>query len=115
MADTKIINIKDLKRPAQVVIIIGEDRHEMKTASVNDFLKNIEIIERLSTNASPRAEMLAMVEIITNAFPTLTAEVVREWPLDYISQLSDLARGVGGEIVTTDEAEAATGNVQAAS
>lgn len=115
---TKIINVADLKKTEEVVLIVDDVRHPMKAPTIADFVANMELIEKLGVRASPVDEMLGMVDIVVRAFPTLTKDQVMLWPLDYIQQISEIARGAGGEIVTTDEDKAkvavASGNDQPA-
>lgn len=111
---TKIINFDSLKKEPLVIIEIDGVKHPMVEATVETFLENMKAIEDLGINASPRAEIEVGIGIITRAFPSLKEEQVRKWTLSQIQQLSEIARGVNGEIVTTDEKEAASGNVPTA-
>lgn len=101
---THVINIKDLATKSPLTIVdTNEVRHEMKPATVQSFIDNVKMVEDMGTNVSAVDEMEAMIKIILVAFPTMSDEMIRSWPLEALEQISDLARGQGGEIVTTDE------------
>lgn len=117
---TKIINIGELKKEPLVTIVTEDGKkHSMVTASVETFIENMSAIEELGLNASPVKELEVIVGIVARAFPTLTEKEIRSWPIDVIQQLADTARGVNGEVATTDEAAAkeadASGNAPTAS
>lgn len=116
---TKIINLDELKREPLVSIIVDGKRHDMHEATVSTFIENLTALEGLSMNASPIEEIEVVVGIVLRAFPTLTDKQVRSWSLDVIRHLSEVARGVNGEIATNDADEAAeaakSGNDQPAS
>lgn len=103
---TKIINFDSLKKEPLVIIEIDGVKHPMVEATVETFLENMKAIEDLGLDASPRAEIEVGIGIITRAFPSLKEGQIRKWTLSQIQQLSEIARGVNGEIVTTDEDEA---------
>jgi len=108
---TKIINIGDLKKEPLVTIVTEDGtKHSMITASVETFIENMTEIEKLGINASPVKELEVIVGIVARAFPTLSEKEIRSWPIDVIQQLSDTARGVNGEIATTDEDAAKEAN-----
>lgn len=102
---TRVINLSQLAKEPDVVLDIDGVKHPMRPATVESFIENVKLIEALGTNASVVQEMEAMITIITRSFPSLTAEDVRGWPLEYLQSISDLARGQNGELVTTDEAK----------
>lgn len=117
---TKVINLADLRKEPIVTIVDEKGvRHDMVTASVETYIANAEAIEALALNAGPVKELETIVGIVGRAFPTLTEADIRKWPIDMIQQLSDIARGVNGEVATADEAAAkeanASGNDQPAS
>lgn len=116
---TKIINLDSLKQEALIIIEVEGKRHEMKTASVDSFIENMKAIEGLGLNASPIQEIEVIIGIVARAFPTLDEKQIRSWPITTIQHLSEVARGVNGEIATADEAAAkeaaASGNAQKAS
>lgn len=115
---TKIINFDDLKKPAPVAIVIDGKKHDMKVASVDTFIANLKAIEGLGVAASPIQEIEVIVGIVHRAFPTLSEKQIRSWEITTIQALSDIARGVSGELVTDDKDAAeeakASGNDQAA-
>ncbi|PZR92250.1 MAG: hypothetical protein DI537_13765 [Stutzerimonas stutzeri] len=104
---TKVINIADLRK-APLVTIVDEDgtRHNMVTASVETFLENVEAIESLGLSAGPKKELEVIIGIVLRGFPTLDEKTLRKWPVEVIQNLSDVVRGVGGEVATTDKAAA---------
>lgn len=115
---TKIINLDTLKREPLVSIVVDGKRHDMQDATVETFIENMTALQNMSMNASPIEEIEVVLGIVLRAFPTLTDKQIRSWPLDTIRQLSEVARGVNGEVATTDAEQAAesakTGNDQAA-
>lgn len=116
---TKIINFDDLKTEPPVILVIEGVKHPMKNASVNVFVENMSALEKLGTQTTAKAEMDVIVGIIGRAFPTLKEEQIREWELEQIRQISDIARGINGEVVSTDakkiEEANASGNAPTAS
>lgn len=112
---TKVLNLDALKTEAPVAIIVNEKRHEMRLATVQTFIDNMRMIEDLGTNPSMIREIEVAKKVILSAFPTLTEKELGDLPLDALRQISDLARGAGGEIVTNDAEAAASGNAQPAS
>ncbi|MGV1754830.1 hypothetical protein [Agrobacterium sp. CG674] len=116
---TKIINFDSLVKEPLVIVVIDGVKHPMAEATVETFIQNMKAVEALGLDASPIAEIEVGVGIITRAFPTLTEDQVRKWTLSQIQNLSEIARGVNGEVVSTDEQEVAdanaSGNVQPAS
>lgn len=100
---TKIINFESLKKEPLVIIEIDGVKHPMQEATVETFLENMKAIEDLGIDANPRQEIEVGVGIIARAFPTLQESDIRKWTLSQIQQLSEIARGVNGEIVTSDE------------
>lgn len=115
---TKIINFDEIQKPAAVAIVYKGKRHEMVDATVDSFLTNMKAVDSLGLDASPIDEIEVTIGIILRAFPTLTDKLIREWTLDMIKQLGEIARGAGGEVASTDEDEIkeanASGNAPAA-
>ncbi|MDE4297086.1 hypothetical protein PXK56_18015 [Phaeobacter gallaeciensis] len=104
---TTVINLNELAKEPDVVIVTSDgERHAMKPATVQSFIDNVKMVESLGTNASVVEEMEVMIKIITGAFPTISEDEVRGWPLENLQSISDLARGQNGELVTTDEDKA---------
>jgi hypothetical protein len=102
---TTIINFDDLKSEPPVILVIEGVRHPMKNADVETFIENMSALEKLGMAATAKDEIDVIVGIIARAFPTLTDAQIRKWELDQIKKISDIARGIGGEIVSTDEAK----------
>lgn len=116
---TKIINFDEIQKPAAVAIVYKGKRHEMVEATVDSFLTNMKAVDALGLDASPTEEIEVTIGIILRAFPTLTDAIIREWTLEMIKQLSEIVRGAGGEVASTDEEAVkeanASGNAPAAS
>lgn len=107
MAETKVINLAALSKEPTVVIVTEDgERHEMKRATVGSFIDNIKIIESLGVNASTEEEMNVMIQIITRAFPTISEQMVKDWPLEHLQSISEMARGQNSELVSSSEEEA---------
>lgn len=103
---TKVINLSDLKKDPEVKLVVGEVEHVMQPATVNSFIEHMKMVEDLGTNASLAEEMEVMIKIIIGAFPTLTDDEVRQWPLSYIQQINDVVQSNAGTAATQDEEKA---------
>jgi hypothetical protein len=105
---TTVINLKDLAKEPDVVIVTEDGtRHAMKPATVQSFINNVRLVEDLGTKSSVVDEMEAMIKIIDGAFPTIGEKEIRSWPLENLQSISDLARGQNAELATTDVDKAA--------
>lgn len=111
---TKIIKLADIATPPKLRIEVDGETHDLKISSVQDFVDNLADLDRLSGEFTMREEMEVAIEIILRGFPTISREKMMSWPVTYIRSLSEIARGVNGEIVTDDAEEAALGNDQKA-
>lgn len=103
---TQFINLDEIKREPLVTIQVNGQKHEMRTATVEDFIENMKAIESLGKNASLVQEIEVMIGIVARAFPTLPENDIRSWPIDNLQKLSEIARGLGGEIVTDNPEKA---------
>ena len=103
---TTVIKLASLVTPSPIAIVTEDGvRHALVSATVDTYIQNMRDIEALPLKASPVDEMLLAVKLIGRAFPTLTEEAIRGWSVDLIYKISAIARGAGGEIASTNEAE----------
>jgi hypothetical protein len=109
---TKVINIDALREEAPFVLVIGGVKHEMKIASVDDFIENMGLIEGLGTNPSFKDELEVSIKVIARAFPTLTEKEIRSWQVATIDKLFRISRG---EDVLGEAEAPAEGNAHPAS
>jgi hypothetical protein len=111
---TVIIDFDAIIAPVLPSIKVDGKTHKMGEPTVETFLRNMKLIEKLGDNPSPVEEMEAGIEMILSAFPTLTRAQMNKWTLARIQALVDLARSSAGETVTENADEAASGNDQPA-
>ena len=115
---TKILNFNDLKSETKMSLFIGkgakEKQHDMKHTSVQGFIDNATMLQDLGLNPSPIKEMEAYIAVIDSAFPTITEKEIRQWELQQLMTVVQIIQNLGGEDVTDDKEEAASGNVPAA-
>lgn len=116
----RILNIDALvSERVNPAIVINGKRHELKPASLQNFIDTMNEIEALGTEPSLLKEIEVTVKIVKRAFPTMTEEEVGNLPFDMLSQIANFARGAGEEIVTDNAEKAAeaeaSGNPQTAS
>ncbi len=110
---TRIINIDALRDPAPFTLIVDGKEHEMKVATVDDFIANMAMMEQLGTKPSMTEELKVMIEIISKAFPTLGREQIGKFQFSALSKIFEIVRGDGQ--TATNETTDAEGNGQAAS
>lgn len=104
---TKVISIESFVKAPPVILTVGGKKHPMVPATVETFLTNMKELEDLALDASPSKELEVTVRVIQRAFPTLTEKQIKQWSLEQIQGIADMARGASGEVVTTDETKAA--------
>lgn len=110
----RILNIDELvSKRVNPSIIINGTRHELKPASLQNFIDTMKEIEMLGTEPSLMKEIEVTIRIIERAFPTMSKEEVGGLPFDMLQQIADFARSQGEEVVSTEEN--ASGNVPTAS
>jgi hypothetical protein len=91
---TKVLNIDDLLAQPNAKVVVNGVEHEMKTASVADFLQNMKDLEAMAAAPSIVAETELTVRMIARAFPTLTEDDVLKWPVPAIEKLFTFIRGI---------------------
>lgn len=112
---TKTIKLEDLASPSPIIIEVGGVKHPLVPATVETYIANMRDIEALSLNANPIEELELAVTLIGRAFPSLEVKDIRNWSIEVIHQLAQIARGASGEVVSTDPVEpVAEGNDQPA-
>lgn len=110
---TEVINIDAFKEEAPLKIKAGGVEHEMASPSIQTVLDNLNDLEELAKAPDVRSELNLTVRMIVRAFPTLTEEGVKSWPLPMIEKLFNTVRG--GDAEATVQETDAQGNGQAAS
>lgn len=104
---TEIINLDDIAEAPKLRIVVDGETHEMVEPTVNTFIENMKDIEGLKVGGSVSDELEVAIRIILRSFPTLKAEELRKWRMSRIEQLSMIARGESGQVVTKDKEAAA--------
>ena len=99
---TKVINLDELLEEAVLAIVVKDKRHEMCSPEVGKMIKQMKMIEDLGLNPSPVNELEAGLEMVLDAFPTLTKEDVAAWTLAQVQGIVEAIRGIGGEVASTE-------------
>jgi hypothetical protein len=89
---TKILNIDELVHKAPLAIRVDGKTHEMKMPTLEDFILNMKDLEAMAAAPNIVAETEGTVRMIARAFPTLTEEMVRSFPMAAIEQLFAVVR-----------------------
>lgn len=104
MSNVQVLNISKLRKPASMVVVIDDVRHERAEPTVEDLLTTVEDVEALAVPNVKMSEQLKItLRIITRAFPTLTEAMLRKRPAEELNALFDAARGEV-EVEAEDEA-----------
>jgi hypothetical protein len=111
---TKIINFSDLVTPPKMAIVIGDVTHEMAEATIQTFIDQSVLVQKLGDNPDPIKEAEAYIQVVSRAFPTIPAKDIRNWTMSQVMAVMQMVNSTNGQIVTDDEAEATSGNVQPA-
>lgn len=109
---TQIINFDEILPVPTPTIIVDSVEHKMLEPTVESFLKTVKLLEAMGERPSPSDEMNTGIEIVMTSFPTLDRKTLNKWTLVKVQRLVDLVRDFGGETVTADAEQAASGNVQ---
>lgn len=90
---TKIINIDALREETPFILVVDGVEHKMKAPSIQDFIENTEMVEKLGVNPSLKDEFNVAVKAIKRAFPTIDEAVIRSWEIKTVEKLFAIARG----------------------
>lgn len=88
----KILNVDGLAKERREIVLKGVT-HEIREMTVEDFLVAMDRAEKLDNDASPKAQVDAIVGMIVNAIPTLKEDEVRGLPFDQLNAISAFIRG----------------------
>lgn len=108
---TQVLNIDEFKKKTPLSVVVGGKTHHMQPSTVQTFLDNLEDMEALAKAPSIKDEIHLTVRMIVRAFPTLTEEEVRQWPLYSIEEVFNTVRGGGATSAEVIEKDA-SGNQQ---
>lgn len=89
---TKILNIDELVQESPLTIHVDGEDHKMKIPTMEDFIKNLKDLEDLAAAPNMLAETEATIRMIARAFPTLTEDRVRQFPMPAVEQLFAIIR-----------------------
>lgn len=110
-----VINLDALVSETALIIVVKGKEHPMANPTVGGMLINMKEVEDLGLNPSMSKELETGMRMVIMAFPSLTEQDIKDWSLAQMNHVIQMARGAAGEIATTDEAEAKSGNAQKAS
>jgi hypothetical protein len=74
----------------------------MRQATVQSFIDHVKMVEDMPPNAGISQEMEMLIKVILSAFPTLSEEIVRSWPLPYLEQINEFVQAKSGMVATQD-------------
>lgn len=92
--------------------------HKLEEPSVEVFITNMQDIEKLALEASPREELELSIKMIMRSFPTIKEEELRALKLSQLQAIGDFARQASGQDASKEAAKDekdAEGNAEAAS
>lgn len=101
-----------LAETPEVVIKLFGKEHKLAPLSVDDFLGNLKIVEKLGLNPSTEEEIAAVKQMLLKSFPTVGEEDLRKLTLSQLQRFLEFAQEANGE---SEVKEAAGGNPVAAS
>lgn len=107
---TKVLNLDELETAVEKEIVVDGTSHKMVPLSVEEFISNmkeIEAIQEAGTELTPSDTFERSLNMILRAFPTLTAERVRQMKTHQVDALFNF---VQGETEKEVERAAASGN-----
>ena len=114
---TDILNLDDLVDEPKGAISINGQTHEMAKPTIKRAMTMMAKTEKaaMGVGSSGTAEMKLGIEIILDAFPSLTTEIVEEMTLTQVTMLVEYVQSKTASIVTKSEEEAKGKNDQKAS
>jgi uncharacterized protein (DUF2267 family) len=88
----KVFNVDQLAEETRQIVLKGKT-HEIKPMSVDDFLATMAEADKLDKDASPQAQIDAVVKTIARAIPTLSEDDVKALPFDQMNAIAQFIRG----------------------
>lgn len=104
---TTFIDLDEVVAETEMTLKLNGKEHKMRQTDVETFVQNLKDLDKLGLNATMVEEVETTVAIVQRAFPTITPAELRKLTLPQLKKISDAARGVSGEITTTDPQEKA--------
>lgn len=88
----KILNVDGLTKEKKEIVLKGVS-HEIKEMSVDDFLATMDTASKLDKDASPKAQIDAVVAMIVRAIPSLDEKDIRALPFEQLNAIASFIRG----------------------
>jgi hypothetical protein len=88
----KILNVDGLAKERKEIVLKGVT-HEIKEMSVDDFLVAMNTADVLDKDSSPKAQIDAIVTMVSRAIPTLQEAEIRGLPFEQLNAISAFIRG----------------------
>jgi hypothetical protein len=85
-----------------VVKLDGKD-HQLQAISVDDFVTNLQIVQKMGTDVTVDQEIDLLVDMLSRAFPTIPKERLRKLTLPQLNALMSKAKEFNGQNAVTDE------------
>mgnify|MGYP001767808497 CR=1 FL=1 len=101
-----------LAETPEVVIKLFGNEHKLVPLSVDGFLGNLKIVEKLGLNPSTEEEIAAVKEMLLKSFPTISEGDLSKLTLPQLQRFLEFAQSANGE---NEVKESAEGNSVAAS
>lgn len=88
----KILNVDGLAKERKEIVLKGVT-HEIREMSVDDFLVTMATADKLEKDSTPKAQVDAIISMVSRAIPTLTEAETRSLPFEQINAIAAFIRG----------------------
>lgn len=112
MQNVKILNTADLLPKDPLVLKIDGVEHVKVEPTTREMIQTLKDLEELAKATSMVEELEFVCNVIRRAFPSITQEMIDEWPAGIIGEIFSIARDGNDAQVEQKDAE---GNVAPAS
>lgn len=105
MTDTNptFLDLDALLPPKQVVVKLKGKEHQLAEITVESFVANIELIQKLGASGNIQTEMELMQTVLLRAFPTMEKSDLGGLRLDQLQTLADFAMKHSGQKTAEDQ------------
>lgn len=100
---TKVLNIDDLRSEVPFTIRVNGKSHDMAAPTIQNFIDNMKDLEALAAEPDVLKETEMVVRMVVRAFPTLTPEEIKSWPVGALENLFEIIRGVDPDAEVQEE------------
>jgi hypothetical protein len=92
---TKILNLDTIESPADKHIVLKGEKHAFKPYTVGEFIDQTKQMEAFAkrVDVSTSEYLEHMIAMVSNAFPTLTTDVLKLLDMPTIKLITDFVKG----------------------